>query len=298
MESDFRYLRLDTGARLALAASFFLGGVAAGLLSGSLIIPGLILSAAGWVPLMLRKITNRPDDQGLEEWRAVSMTEIDKLDDAIHATSKTMAKSGELAAKVLGSMLLVPLVFASMAGFAAGRHDFGFILAEAAIFLVPALYFGRLVLHKPKDIAFKLPSFRSLLAESLPAGTTVTPYIRFDVDSKGADVPEDLRVMYEMKRGPEDFIGIQVQCAKNKGPNGEVPYLYAVVLTRGREGPTHRSVAAVRLPGYVIEAGGDGEYGTVVLRQATTGKGYHTTAADCEKLGRLCARILSSLAGE
>ncbi len=298
MENDFRFFRLDTGARLALAGSLFLAGVAVGIVSDNLVAPAFVLSAVGWTPLMLKKITNRPDDQGLEEWRAVSMAEVDRLDDAMRATTKTMAKSGEILIKVFGTFILALILFAAMAGFVAGRRDIGFVLAEAGIFLVPALLFGRLVLHKPKEIAFKMPSFRALLRESIPAKVTVTPYIRFDKDSKGADVPEDLRVMYETKRGPADFVGIQVQCAKNKGPNGEVPYLYAVILTKGRSGATYRQASNLESPGFVVETGGDEEYGTVVIRQATEGKGYHTTTSDCAKLGRLCGQIAARFAAD
>ena len=89
----------------------------------------------------------------------------------------------------------------------------------------------------------------------------------------------------------------QVQAAINNGPNGPVPYLYAVVLTRGKDGPAHGAAARLRLKGYEVEAGGDKEYGTVVIRQKTSGGGYHTTPDDCSELASLCYRFLASLAG-
>ncbi len=295
MENEFRFFKLDKSARFVLAAALYIAGIAVVLVSDRFFLLGLILSAAGWFPLMLRKTTNKPQDQGLEEWRAVPMSEVDKLEDAIRETTRTMSKSGEIPIKILGGILLAIFFLAAMTLLAIRRWDLGFLCLEAGVFLVPALFFGRLVLHKPKDIAFKLPSFRSLLKAEPAASVTITPYIRFDKDVKGADVPEDLRVLYETKRGPEDFIGIQVQCSKNKGPNGEVPYLYAVVLTRGREGKSYRMASGFGAHGYIIEKGGDETYGTVVIRQITTGTGYHTKAADCERLGMLCADLASSI---
>jgi hypothetical protein len=34
----------------------------------------------------------------------------------------------------------------------------------------------------------------------------------------------------------------------------------------------------------VVEAGGDDDYGSVVLRQETSGTGYHTKPSDCARL--------------
>ena len=44
--------------------------------------------------------------------------------------------------------------------------------------------------------------------------------------------------MVEPRRKPADFLGAQFQVAVNNGPNGAVPYLYAVFLCRGK-GPTY-----------------------------------------------------------
>ena len=89
--------------------------------------------------------------------------------------------------------------------------------------------------------------------------------------------------MIELRRNPDDFVGIQLQVAINKGPNGAVPYMYAVFLCRGK-GATFRALSAADYGGYVTEAGGDDEYGTVVVRQQTSGNGYRTTPAQCRHL--------------
>ena len=35
---------------------------------------------------------------------------------------------------------------------------------------------------------------------------------------------------------------------------------------------------------FIMERGGDEEYGTIVIRQKTDGTGYHTNLSDCRRL--------------
>jgi hypothetical protein len=142
-----------------------------------------------------------------------------------------------------------------------------------------------------------MPCFRALLAEGLPEEVAIAPYIRFDKDKSGADVPEDLRLLYELKRPTADLVGIQVQAAVNNGPNGAVPYMYAVVLTKGKAGPSYKIAQRVKSAGYEVEVGGDDQYGTVVIRQETSGGGYETSPADCKKLLRLCLGLIQAIGG-
>jgi hypothetical protein len=254
------------------------------------------VAIAGWVPLLLKPATNKPDDQGLEDWRAVTVAEVDRLDDGIRDSTKLKRRTMSV-----GTGLVIgigaPLAFLVMTwSYDFGRTDITYVVGNLALVLVPALFFGRVRVFIPGDIAFKMPSIRAVLAEPLPTGVAIAPYIRFDKDKSGADVPEDLRLMLELKRPPADLVGIQVQAAINKGPNGNVPYLYAVVLTRGKDGPAYSSARGLHAKGFEIEAGGDTTYGTVVVRQATTGTGYHTTPDDCRRLVRLCVEVLGRMA--
>jgi hypothetical protein len=295
MTDEFRFLKLGLGSRLALAAGLFASGIALELAFHAGVLPGLALIVAGWLPLMLRTATNKPDDQGLEEWRPVTMTEIDRLDDGIRQSRALRRKTRNMGTIVLVAMS-APFLFVLLVGSAiAGRTDVAFVVGNAVALFVPALFFGRVRVFLPKDIDFKMPSFRALLSEPLPEGMAVAPYIRFDKDPAGRDVPEDLRVMLELKRPPEDLVGVQVQAAINKGPNGAVPYLYAVVLTRGSSGPAYAKARRIRARGFEVEPGADGDYGTVVIRQSTEDGGYHTTPDDCRELGRVCTVFLESL---
>lgn len=297
MQDDFRFLKLGLTSRLIVAGGLFAAGVALELALGKVSAFGIAVSLVGWVPLMLKKATNKPDDQGLEEWRPVPMAEVDRLDDGL-AESKKLAKrirgvSSGLAIALGGTALAVFLGISAIMG----RDDLWLCAVNAAIFLVPALFFGRVSVFTPSEITMKMPCFRALLAESLPEEVAIAPYIRFDKDKSGADCPEDLRLLYELKRSPADLVGIQVQAAVNNGPNGAVPYMYAVVLTKGKDGPSYKIAQRVKSAGYEIEVGGDDEYGTVVIRQETSGGGYETSPADCKKLLKLCLGTIKAIGG-
>jgi hypothetical protein len=299
MQDDYRFLKLGFGSRLLLSGGLFALGIALELaLRASMFFPGILVVAAGWFPLMLKKATNKPDDQGLEEWRPVPMSEVDKLDDSLRESRKLRKKTRNPASSV-ALALGIPffLVFLAVSA-AAERTDAYFVAVNAAAFLVPALFFGRVRVFIPNEIDMKMPCFRALLAEPLPEGIAIAPYIRFDKDRSGADCPEDLRLLYELKRAPEDLVGVQVQAAINNGPNGAVPYAYAVVLTKGKSGPSYNVAQRVRSSGFEIEAGGDDKYGTVVIRQETSGTGYHTTSEDCKRLLRLCVKVLLAIEGK
>jgi hypothetical protein len=299
MQDDFRFFKLGFASRLLVSGGLFAAGIAIELaLRSSMFLPGILVVMAGWLPLMLKKATNRPDDQGLEEWRPVPMSEIDRLDDGLRESKKLRKKTSSkssVAALALGIPFL--LVFLGVSA-ATERTDLYFIGVNAAALLVPALLFGRVKVFVPNEIDMKMPCFRALLSEKLPEGIAIAPYIRFDKDKAGADVPEDLRLLYELKRPPEDLVGVQVQSAINNGPNGAVPYVYAVVLTKGKAGPSYNVAGRVRSSGFEVEAGGDDQYGTVVIRQETSGTGYHTTTEDCKRLLRLCAKVLQTIEAE
>jgi len=293
--SDFRLFSLSVPARYALSVGLFSAGSALGLIWPHLVFAGLALAASGWAPLFLKGATNRPDDQGLEEWRLVSMAEVDRLEDSLKEVRSLRREMRSPLSALIGFLAIGAIAVALIASAASGRGDVAYLAGFAAVFLLPGIFFGRVSVFRPKDIAQKEASFVAFLTERPPEGLTVTPYIRFDKDSKGRDVPEDLRFLIEAKRPPSDFVGIQVQAAINKGPNGDVPYLYAVILTRGRKGPSYEAASRFKARGYEVEPGGDDEYGSVVIRQQTGNGGYYTTPRDCARLAKVCYEALASL---
>ncbi len=290
MDYEFSSMKLSLSARLALAAGLFSAGALLQVLFGWGLLPGLIAIVLGYIPLRLKPITNKPADQGLEEWRPVSMAEIDKLADTLRESKAIFGKS------IGGSVLMVML--ASAVAIAAGvslafSPDLSLILADGLLFAVPAMFFGRVKAFVPHVLSLKMPCFQALFAERIPEHVVVTPYLRFDKDKNGGDVPEDIRLMIEPKRKADDFVGVQVQAAINKGPSAEVPYLYAVILTKGK-GASYSRFEDLRASGYEIEAGGDDAYGSIVVRQETSGTGYATKPSDCVRLFNLICGVLKA----
>lgn len=288
----YRVSGLGTASRLILFGAFALGGILAqvfwqgtGLIIGPLLLvaPLALLSAKPW--------TNKPKDIGEEDWQPVSDAELDRIVDAFKATRTiklplwyrsgfgvpfTIALGAIAAA--LGSALTLP----------------GLIATDALILLWPSLNFLKIRLWIPREFEMIMKALEAARSIPLPAAIICTPYLRLDRDDQGLRVPESARLMFEPRRKPEDLVGIQMQVAINKGPNGQVPYLYAVVLTHG-QGTTWRKAASFRASGYAIEPGGDEDYGTVVIRQRTEGSGYYTTPDDCRQLVELAVQLLSQL---
>lgn len=290
MDYEFSSMKLSLSARLAFAAGLFSVGALLQILFGWGLLPGLIAIILGYIPLRLKPITNKPADQGLEEWRPVSMAEIDKLADTLRESKAIFGKS--IGGRVLMVMLAGAVAIAAGVSLAFSP-DLSLILADGLLFAVPAMFFGRVKAFVPHVLSLKMPCFQALFAERIPEHVVVTPYLRFDKDKNGGDVPEDIRLMIEPKRKPDDFVGVQVQAAINKGPSAEVPYLYAVILTKGK-GASYRRFEDLRAGGYEIEAGGDEAYGSIVVRQETSGTGYATKPSDCVRLFSLICGILKA----
>ena len=292
MQSDFRFFNLSLGARLILAGTCSCAAVEIQIAYSTSF--GFAIAALGWLPLMLRAATNKPDDRGLEEWRPVPISEIDRLDDGLRQ-SKDLRKRTRNWVKSIGLGFGIPLLIAYLVVTAAtGREDYWLAGYDLAFFLVPAIFFGRINVFAPPAIEMKMPCFRAFLSEKLPETMAVAPYLRFDKDKSGADIPEDLRMLVELKRPPADLVGVQIQAAINCGPAGNVPYMYAVVLTKGKTGRSYKTAEQIQVPGYIVDAGGDGDYGTVVIRQ----EGYVTNPDDCVELQTICIKFLTSIAGE
>lgn len=292
MEYEFSRLKLGLGSRLALAAGLFAVGAFLQVAFRWGILPGVAAIVIGYIPLVLKKVTNKPADQGLEEWRPVSMAEVDRLADTLRESKKLRSRMiGSTALEIVVSV--VALLFT--AAFAFINPDIALAIADGWLFAVPALFFGRVRAFVPAELSLKMPCFQAIFAEKLPQDIVLTPYLRFDKDKEGRDIPEDIRLMVEPRRKPADLVGIQLQTAINNGPNGSVPYMYSVVLTQGK-GESYRRLRNLSAGNYIVEAGGDEKYGTIVVRQETSRGGYQTTPPDCVRLFGTAADILKKLA--
>ena len=303
----FKYFRLSRAARLVLTGVLYAAALTVQYLS-LVPIAGIPLFLLAWPLLMVKAVSNKPDDQGFEEWKPVSMTEVDRLYDNLKKSKQLkpvqMAKSG-CPAVMIGIfvfgflMIFINVIGGFLINFGSGKMLF-WLIADIIVMFIPVIFFGNVKVFIPRELDMKATSFYGLLAQPLPSGAMYTPYFRFDKDEKGKPIPEDMRIMLELKRKPDDFMGVQFQIAINNGAHGAVPYMYAVMLTRGQGSSYNRVITAAktlkkRASGFEIEAGGDKEYGTVVIRQKTGGGGYHTDESDVLRLKDLVLEFLKTM---
>jgi hypothetical protein len=291
----YRIPGLGTDARLLVFAASAAAGIALQLFLPGGFFPGSILIALPLVLLSAKPWTNKPSDLGEEDWQPAGRSELDRIADAFRSARKIRVPFWYRSGSGLpGTLVLFLLALLSWP--ADGRLALAFF--DSALLFWPVLHFLRVRIWIPKDFEMIMGAIQAALSApavaSSAAAVVITPYLRLDRDAEGLRIPEDARLMAEPRRKRDDFVGVQLQAAINNGANGKVPYLYAVVLTRGK-GPSWRIAAAFRKAGYVVEAGGDEEYGTVVVRQETSGGGYRTSPEDCRELMGLVYDLMEAL---
>lgn len=288
---EYRLKGPGTNLRFLIFVLCAVAGISLQLLAPRAADLGFLLLAAPLALLAAKPWTNRPSDQGEEDWQPAGVAELDRLSDSFRASAKIRVPywfkpfSGIPPTIVLAMLAIVSVPLD-------GRLSLFFV--DALILLWPAMHFLRVKIWIPRDLRMSLQSVMAALSADIPAGIVVTPYLRLDRDASGLRIPEDVRLMAELRRGPADLVGVQIQSTINNGPNGPVPYLYAVVLTRGK-GPTWRIAAALKQGGFVVESGGDDVHGTVVIRQETSGGGYHTDQVDCHRLMVMVVEFLKAV---
>jgi len=287
----YRIPGLGTDARLVLFGAFAVAGISLQILAPGVFMVGTLLLALPLVLLRVKPWTNKPRDLGEEDWQPTGAAELDRIADAFRNAKKLKIpfwyKSGS------GIVFTVLILFMyAFSAVALPRVELVFL--DALILFWPALHFIRVKIWVPRDFEMVMGALQAARSVPPPEDVILTPYLRLDRDDAGLRIPEDARLMVEPRRKPEDLVGIQVQAAINSGANGRVPYLYAVVLTRG-QGPSWKKAAALRARGFEVEAGGDDAYGTVVIRQDTGNGGYHTAPDDCRALMTLVYGVLQQL---
>ncbi len=235
--------------------------------------------------LAVKKFSNKPADQGKEEWKTVTMTEIDRVLDRLRRVQKTkipFVYTGGLA--VLATLLTFFLCFNALKNGSPAR---AFIILDLYLIFAPVLYFARIKKWYPTELAGKLAAYQPVFSYNFPDKVKLSPSLRFDEDENGKKIPEDLRVTIRPSVCPPDFLGAQFHLAYNTGPNGKVPYMYAVFICKG-EGTSWHSFKKMRFDKFITETSAEktSEYSTVVLRLDTKCRsdGYHTKPADIARL--------------
>lgn len=283
--------------RLLLFAAFAAAGAAVQLLLGDFgVFLGAILMVPGLIFVWAKGYRNKPVDLGFQDWQPVSAAEFGRIKSNLAFTRKgrysVIYKPG-FGVFIIIALGILALVFLFSEAALAALFSF-----DAAVLLLPFLFSGNVRLWTPQELAFKMHGFDTIVGSEPTEGgdIIITPYLRLDKDKEGRRIPEDIRLMVEPRRKPADFLGVQFQVAINKGPNGPVPYMYAVFLCKGK-GESFSWVDSQRFSGMEQEPGGDKEYGYVVVRQKTSGTGYHTTDSDIKRLYGIVKEKLLAMKG-
>jgi hypothetical protein len=305
---------LELRARLALYAAFGLVGIA---MLGPRFLPvgsgvlGVAFLVAGGLFVSAKHYRNKPLDLGFEDWQPASMAEFNRILSNLEKTRK--AKLPVLYRRGCGVAVICGLLFFALMLAGVGWSTISRFVVAGAALSYPLLLTGHVRLWTPAELKMKMDAFRPVVSAAEPTvsprepvvsaaekpelGPTlvVTPYLRLDKDKESRQIPEDVRLMVEPRRKAEDFMGVQFQVAINNGANGKVPYMYAVFLSKGK-GTSFQRFSELRVDGYEVEPGSDDQYGFVVLRQKTSGGGYHTTKGDCLKLLDIVTKALAGAA--
>lgn len=292
MENVFRRFKLPASSRMMISAFFWTlcVGVQIGLDAPLL---GMLLAIPPWFILSLKPLTNRPADLGKEEWRAVGEAEIMKVADYLKESKRLDQKIG--GSSGLKALILLVCTVIGVIQFFGDNFGPAVLFFDALLFLIPGFFSGHVNIFIPDLFNLKMQGFMAIMNAPRSPDLILTPYLRFDKDKEKRDIPEDMRFMLEPRRKPKDLIGIQFQMSINNGQYGRVPYLYAVAITKGKSGPAYEALSKMTAKGYHVEPGGDKEYGTVVVRQFTTGTGYHTKNADCVRLFNVMTEALEKI---
>jgi len=262
MKVEFLHTRLSMKARFIIAFLFYtLVALLQVLVVRGENLPVNALRFAGMgllvIPLWFLKIRNFSNDplkkkapqnkapggripQGSDPgqagtWMPVTMTEVDRLQDRFRALRKVKILFVHRFGFGLSISFLFFFFFLFWAAFFAGIVGF-FVAIDLYLIFFPILWYARLKKLVPA-IADKIDAFGPVLKAELPEKLRLSPMLFFDENTQ---VPSDIRFMLAPALGVsqdvrDELLGAQLQVTYNKGPNGNVPYMYAVFITRGKE---------------------------------------------------------------
>ena len=243
---------------------------------------------------LLKKLKSKVNDEGT--WKPVTISEVDRLRAKLKSLSKV--KTSGVSYILFGALLTFAFfVFAIIAAIFTGIVGF-FLACELYLIFIPFIWLARLGNWYPK-IAEKLDVFMPVLNANAPAELQLTPLLLFDGLGGMIEnpLPTDIRFMLAPGDGMpqkvrDELLGAQFQLSFNNGPDGRVPYVYAVFITKGmvKIWQTLKDFKS----DYIIESGSSAEggivYGTVVFRTS----GYHTREGDIRNLFSNVANLMKS----
>jgi len=241
MELNYVIPKIGFPGRLAAFAGFAILGFALQIIipNGYGFIPGLIVMVPGVIFLAAKNFRNKPMDIGKEDWQPASVLEFDRIKSNLQLTrQKRFSVIYRPGFGVFIAIVLFVLALIQREGLG------GIVFIDALVLLIPFLFTGNITLWTPQELAFRMRVFEPILSSAPAEGgdIIVTPYLRLDKNKEGQQIPEDIRLMVELRRKPADFMGVQLQVAVNKGPTGTCRTCTRCSSARAKAGAMRRSV--------------------------------------------------------
>jgi hypothetical protein len=291
--------------RFCVAALAYVGAallaLVAGSFSGTGLVPVLVVAIGlclGVAVLVLASPSagNKPQDLGREDWKEVSLSELDRIRTRLKKLRETRIPArynANVNAGLLVMLIVVAIALALFVGNLVSPAPAIAIALALALIPAPLLCSANIEKWQPGELNTALKRYADILGFTLPETVKLAPLVRYDRDKNGKPLPESLRVQYKPSAAGSGLLSIQFQCSMNRGPNGQVPYLYAVALCE-KGSAAARSLSQLHYPTILTEASTSDGYDTVVFRQDTKCRsdGYHTKSDDVRKLaGYMCEAI-------
>jgi hypothetical protein len=184
-------------------------------------------------------------------------------------------------------MAFLAFNFLSMPAWLWLGEAWGILFMEITLLLV--LFFTTLANARKPDFGKKKLELMEQVLDRVQqhwekADPRVNPMLQLEKTGEERSTPTDLKLCIRFANAPEDFIGVHVQITFNQGPNGEVPYLYCVVLAKAGFQPLADFRPSGKA-GDTLETGRDGDINYLVVRQtANDSGGYRTSESDVNRL--------------
>lgn len=295
MNVKFRNYNLPVWARfgIALLCYVFAAVFQALFFRGNDILWAVILTLLVY-PVWLLRTGSKPGKSSekkaagkTDTWKPVTLTEVDRLRTKLQSIRKVKTSDTSyllfclLMTFAFFTLAIITAIFTGIVGFC--------LVIELYIIFIPFIWLARLDGWNPQ-IADSIEAFKPILNAVVPDELQLSPLLHFDGSDGMTEnsLPADIRVMLApgeaMPRNVRDeLLGAQFQLSYNTGPNGKVPYIYAVFITKGK-GKIWQTLKETKVSNYKIESSSSEEggvvYGTVVLRNG----GYHTAETDVKNL--------------
>ena len=189
--------------------------------------------------------------------------------------------------------------------------------------LAPVWLFGRVTAWEPPDLKIRVAQLMHIYkTASANPRLEWQPSLQVRKSTDGS-VPMDCRLMAKVKDSDKDFMGIQVQTSLNRVQSKTYPYTYCVLIAKPEFGLIRKLTPVIDIPppggfrlglladanakkeahfarfgGALVEVKKEGDVEIAVVRQPTSGTGYHTSPDQAMEVFsaayQLAVRVLQS----